>query len=116
MRSVVGLLAGCGLVMLVACSRTEPPKSGGPVTATPAAVEVDARLPAAVEVDARLPAAESPDEAAGDEPVTEANTGLAVGQKAPSFQLEDQAGRERSLEEFSTDGKVALVFYRSADW
>ncbi len=106
MRSVLGLLAGCGLVMLVACSRTEPPGAGGPVAATTSAVEVDAQLPAE----------ESPDEAAGGEPVMKGNTGLAVGQKAPSFLLKDQTGTERSLDEFLKEGKVGLVFYRSADW
>lgn len=44
------------------------------------------------------------------------NPGLAVGAKAPSFTLQDQNGRERSLSEFLGKGKVALVFYRSADW
>ena len=41
---------------------------------------------------------------------------LAVGQKAPSVTLKDQDGAERSLDEFLKEGKVALVFYRSADW
>jgi cytochrome oxidase Cu insertion factor (SCO1/SenC/PrrC family) len=41
---------------------------------------------------------------------------LAVGQEAPAFTLKDQDGAERSLDEFLKKGKVALVFYRSADW
>ena len=41
---------------------------------------------------------------------------LAVGQKAPSVKLKDQDGVERSLDEFLKQGKVAIVFYRSADW
>lgn len=41
---------------------------------------------------------------------------LAVGGKAPSFTLKDQDGNERSLEDLLKKGKVALVFYRSADW
>lgn len=41
---------------------------------------------------------------------------LAVGQKAPSFKLKDQDGVERSLDDFLKQGKVAIVFYRSADW
>ena len=41
---------------------------------------------------------------------------LAVGQKAPSVKLKDQDGVERSLDDFLKQGKVALVFYRSADW
>jgi cytochrome oxidase Cu insertion factor (SCO1/SenC/PrrC family) len=43
-------------------------------------------------------------------------TGLKVGEKAPAFKLKDQNGKDRSLEEFTKRGKVALVFYRSAGW
>lgn len=43
-------------------------------------------------------------------------TGIAVGEKAPPFKLKDQAGQERSLEEWLHDGSVAVVFYRSASW
>jgi cytochrome oxidase Cu insertion factor (SCO1/SenC/PrrC family) len=46
----------------------------------------------------------------------QAKTGPAVGTKAPAFTLKDQTGKERSLEEFLTKRKVALVFYRSANW
>ena len=49
-------------------------------------------------------------------PASEDQTGLNVGEPAPKFTLKDQEGRERSLDEFLTKGKVALVFYRSADW
>ena len=49
-------------------------------------------------------------------PAPEELTGLKVGAKAPSFSLKDQQGKERSLDEFLGKGKVALVFYRSADW
>ncbi len=49
-------------------------------------------------------------------PATGPETGLAVGSTAPRFTLKDQAGRARSLDEFLGKGKVALVFYRSADW
>jgi cytochrome oxidase Cu insertion factor (SCO1/SenC/PrrC family) len=49
-------------------------------------------------------------------PAPEEQTGLKVGAKAPKFALEDQQGTERSLDEFLKKGKVALVFYRSADW
>ncbi len=41
---------------------------------------------------------------------------LAVGQKAPSVKLKDQDGVERSLDDYLKQGKVAIVFYRSADW
>ncbi len=49
-------------------------------------------------------------------PAPEEQTGLKVGEKAPKFTLKDQEGKERSLDEFLRKGKVALVFYRSADW
>ena len=42
--------------------------------------------------------------------------GLKVGDKAPTFTLKDQEGRDRSLDDLLKKGKVALVFYRSADW
>jgi cytochrome oxidase Cu insertion factor (SCO1/SenC/PrrC family) len=50
------------------------------------------------------------------DPAPEEQTGVKVGEKAPPFKLKDQKGEERSLEEFLKRGKVALVFYRSADW
>jgi cytochrome oxidase Cu insertion factor (SCO1/SenC/PrrC family) len=49
-------------------------------------------------------------------PAPENQTGLKVGEKAPTFALKDQEGKERSLDELLKKGKVALVFYRSADW
>jgi cytochrome oxidase Cu insertion factor (SCO1/SenC/PrrC family) len=53
---------------------------------------------------------------ANSKPAPEEQTGLRVGTKAPTFTLKDQSGKERSLDEFLATGKVALVFYRSADW
>jgi hypothetical protein len=49
-------------------------------------------------------------------PAPEEQSGLKVAVKAPKFTLTDQEGQERSLDEFLKAGKVALVFYRSADW
>jgi cytochrome oxidase Cu insertion factor (SCO1/SenC/PrrC family) len=49
-------------------------------------------------------------------PAPEEQTGLKVGVKAPAFTLKDQEGKERSLDELLKKRKVALVFYRSADW
>jgi cytochrome oxidase Cu insertion factor (SCO1/SenC/PrrC family) len=49
-------------------------------------------------------------------PAAEEMTGPKVGEKAPKFTLKDQEGRERSLDDLLKTGKVALVFYRSADW
>jgi cytochrome oxidase Cu insertion factor (SCO1/SenC/PrrC family) len=50
------------------------------------------------------------------EPAAPEKTGLAVGQKAPSFTLKDQSDRDVSLEALLKKGPVALVFHRSADW
>lgn len=50
------------------------------------------------------------------EPATPEHSGLAVGQKAPSFTLKDQKSRDISLESLLKNGPVALVFFRSADW
>jgi cytochrome oxidase Cu insertion factor (SCO1/SenC/PrrC family) len=46
----------------------------------------------------------------------EEQTGIKVGAKAPAFKLSDQAGKQRSLDELTEDGTVALVFFRSASW
>jgi cytochrome oxidase Cu insertion factor (SCO1/SenC/PrrC family) len=46
----------------------------------------------------------------------EENTGIKTGTKAPTFTLKDQDGKERSLSDLLKKGKVALVFYRSANW
>ena len=48
--------------------------------------------------------------------VPQEKTGLQVGTKAPAFALKDQHGKERALDEFLKNSKVALVFYRSAGW
>ena len=60
-------------------------------------------------------ASSAPSPAPAAEPPPE-KTGLKVGEKAPAFKLKDQNGKERTLEEFVKQGKVALVFYRSASW
>jgi cytochrome oxidase Cu insertion factor (SCO1/SenC/PrrC family) len=49
-------------------------------------------------------------------PAPEDQSGLKVGEQAPKFTLKDQEGKSRSLDEFLPKGKVALVFFRSADW
>ena len=49
-------------------------------------------------------------------PAPEEQTGVKIGANAPRFTLKDQHGAERSLDELLKKGKVALVFYRSADW
>ena len=42
--------------------------------------------------------------------------GLPVGATAPAFQLTDQNGGTRSLASLLGGGKLAVVFFRSADW
>lgn len=54
--------------------------------------------------------------AAESRPAPPEKTGLAVGQKAPDFTLQDQTGAARSLADTLKQGAVAVVFYRSADW
>jgi cytochrome oxidase Cu insertion factor (SCO1/SenC/PrrC family) len=49
-------------------------------------------------------------------PASDEQPGLQVGEKAPKFTLKNQEGQERSLDDLLKKGKVALVFYRSADW
>ena len=49
-------------------------------------------------------------------PAPEDLTGIKLGSAAPKFTLKDQEGKERSLDDLLKKGKVALVFYRSADW
>ena len=49
-------------------------------------------------------------------PASPEKTGVAIGQKAPSFTLNDQSGRPVSLSALVKKGRVALVFFRSADW
>jgi len=41
---------------------------------------------------------------------------LKVGSKAPSFTLKDQTGRNQSLDAMLKNGKVAVIFHRSANW
>ncbi len=41
---------------------------------------------------------------------------VGVGHRAPAFALKDQNGVERTLGALVEKQKVALVFYRSADW
>jgi peroxiredoxin len=52
----------------------------------------------------------------GAESASPEDTGLPVGQVAPSFTLKDQNGKLVSLASLLEKGPVALVFVRSADW
>ncbi len=42
--------------------------------------------------------------------------GLSIGSRAPDFALIDQRGNVANLPPLLTRGKLALVFFRSADW
>lgn len=42
--------------------------------------------------------------------------GLRVGDTPPGFELTDQNGQTRSLASLLGSGKLAVVFFRSADW
>lgn len=54
--------------------------------------------------------------AVAEEEPQDDSPGLAVGAKAPEFDLKDQDGQDRSLADLLKSGQVALVYYRSADW
>lgn len=41
---------------------------------------------------------------------------LKNGSKAPSFTLKDQNGQDQSLDAMLKNGKVAVIFHRSAHW
>ena len=44
------------------------------------------------------------------------DVGLPLGATAPAFELTDQNGETRSLASLLGGGKLAVVFFRSADW
>ena len=41
---------------------------------------------------------------------------LKVGDKAPEFTLKDEKGNDQSLAAMLKNGKVAVIFHRSAEW
>ena len=43
-------------------------------------------------------------------------TGIKVGEKAPDFTLQSHDGKEYVLSDLVKKGKVAVVFFRSANW
>jgi peroxiredoxin len=47
---------------------------------------------------------------------TPPEVGLAVGQQAPDFALQDQFGHTVTLDALRRTGPVAVVFFRSGDW
>ena len=42
--------------------------------------------------------------------------GPPLGEAAPRFELVDQSGLARSFDSLLERGKLAIVFFRSADW
>jgi cytochrome oxidase Cu insertion factor (SCO1/SenC/PrrC family) len=43
-------------------------------------------------------------------------SGIAIGEKAPAFELKDQNGRTHTLKSLMGRKGLLLVFNRSADW
>jgi len=41
---------------------------------------------------------------------------VAIGERAPAFELPGADGETHTLAEFREKGMVALLFFRSADW
>lgn len=99
MRFTVLLSALSGTALLVGCSSEEP----APPYATVAEEQSEAATPPTPEP--------KPEVAPQDD-----TPGLAVGELAPKFELSDQHGQQQSLSKLLSEGPVALVFYRSADW
>ena len=66
--------------------------------------------------DQAAPTADETEAPAVTETTDVATKRIAVGDRAPNFVLQDQMGEEQSLGDLLTQGMVALVFYRSADW
>lgn len=82
----VACLLAAVAVSIAACNRSEP----APSTSAGSPEQKEASAPAAGRV--------------------------AVGDTAPGFTLKDQTGGAQTLAALIAKGKLALVFYRSADW
>jgi hypothetical protein len=108
--SLLGLLlvAGCGTARETAVRNNEPDATNNQT----AAQTSENALPK----ESELQTGEAEEVLAPEVPAPEANSRVAVGDPAPGFRLRDQDGQEHSLEDLLENGKVALVFYRSADW
>jgi hypothetical protein len=48
--------------------------------------------------------------------LTKGPIGMETGEKAPSFRLKDQFGREQSNDTLRGTNGTVLLFFRSADW
>lgn len=114
------LAVGLGILLLASCSSSEKPQKQA------ASRKAAAQRPTAgekAEVPGKAPDKDGSEtktstvaaDPASEDPPAEPSK-VTVGQKAPSFTLKDQEGKDRSLDELLKEGQVALVFYRSADW
>ena len=106
--SAIGLSAGYSPSETPSPTDAPEPETVGVGPNTEASSSADPVVQPATEQDVERPTTAGP--------MMDENSGVAVGQKAPSFHLKDQNGKVRSFDEFAAQGKVALVFYRSADW
>lgn len=82
---------------------------------TDPAIQSDPAAPTDTDPAAQPEASSEPKETAAAEQPDD-SPGLAVGAKAPDFELDDQEGKKRSLKDLLKSSQVALVYYRSADW
>ena len=78
--------------------------------------ESAAPMSAAAEEQASAPAPTSQPRPENEPAAQKVSPGLAVGEKAPAFELTDQHGQTQSLGGILESGSAAIVFYRSADW
>lgn len=87
-----------GLLCLHGCDSSRDSPAAKPPESKPAA-----------SADAPPGAGRTPPSAAAGERIT-------TGHRAPAFRLPDQHGHEHALEDLLQGDKLALVFFRSADW
>ncbi len=108
MKLAINLTLLLAIVALSACS--QPATDATSADSPDASASVNEEPPAEAGSGGDAVADADEDENAASLP------GLAVGAKAPEFALKDQNGQERKLSDLLSQGSVALVFYRSADW
>jgi len=107
------------IVLVAGCSSESPvPEASSTSESQPSAQEEPStKVADSAQSDQSIAATESPQPKQADASTSaDDSPGLAVGEKAPEFELKDQQGRSQSLEGILAKGNAALVFYRSADW
>ncbi|NOZ41340.1 MAG: hypothetical protein GXP24_14105 [Planctomycetes bacterium] len=98
------------LAFTLSCSESPPVQQAAVPQSPPQSPSKDSAVETpAVESQAESQSAKAP--LAG-----ERTNRLAVRDQAPNFRLQDQEGQDRTLESLLAEGKVAIVFHRSADW